>query len=199
MEFKRSISILAGVVCAGWALAAQQAKPTPTPEQQAEAKDEKDEDFKEEEPKTANEKARQEEIKKKACPAADKGFSHETDKTSHPTPEPAPEKALVYVLRPASMGGKIQTKLGVDGHWAGVNRGKSYFFVELPPGEHYLCSKAENTSVLALGVEAGKTYYVEQKVKMGFMKARNQLALLKEAEGKEKLAKCHPSVFKEKP
>jgi hypothetical protein len=93
------------------------------------------------------------------------------------------------------MGNKIQSKLAVDGNWVGVNRGHNYFFLELDPGDHFFCSKAENRSVLALKVEAGRTYFVEQQVKMGFMKARNELALLSDVEGKKKLADCHPSSW----
>lgn len=95
-------------------------------------------------------------------------------------------------------GNKVQTKLGVDGKWVGVNRGNNYFFLTLEPGEHYFCSQAENKSVLALSVEAGKTYYLQQKVRFGWMKPRNKLVLLSEEEGKSGLAKCHPSVFEEK-
>ena len=62
----------------------------------------KDEDFKE--PTTGSEKARQKEIKKKACPAIDQGYSAETDEKQHPTPDPEADKAFVYVLRPTLMG-----------------------------------------------------------------------------------------------
>ena len=51
---------------------------------------------------------------------------------------------------------------------------------------------------LPLDCEAGKTCFLEQKIKMGFMKARNKLALLSDEEGRAKLAKCHPSVFEAK-
>ena len=74
-------------------------------------------------------------------------------------------------------GNKIQTKR--RRRWVGVNRGHNYFFLELDPGEHYFSSKAENTSTLAVKVEAGKTYFVEQKIKTaGCLKARNKLAVL---------------------
>ncbi len=104
-------------------------------------------------------------------PAGDRGagggLTAATDKKQHPLGEPAPGKALVYVVRPTMMGNKIQTKLAVDAQWAGVNRGHNYFFLQLDPGQHYFCSKAENKSVLAVRVEAGKTYYVEQMIKTG--------------------------------
>ena len=35
---------------------------------------------------------------------------------------------------------------------------------------------------------------MQQKIQMGFMKARNQVVLLSEEEGKKALAKCHPSI-----
>jgi Protein of unknown function (DUF2846) len=155
-------------------------------------------DFKEEEPATPAEKMKKDEIEKKACPTVDVKFKTDTDKTSHPTAEPPADKGLVYILRPTMSANKIQTKLAVDGKWMGAQRGHNYFFFTLDPGDHYFCSKAENKSVLALKVEAGKTYFVEQKIKMGMMKARSKLALLPDEEGKKKLAKGHPASWEEK-
>jgi hypothetical protein len=146
----------------------------------------------------AAEKKSNKEIEKLACPAQNVNFDAETDKDTHPTPEPPPDKAMVYVIRPTMMGNKIQTKLAVDGQWVGVNRGNNYFYFPLDPGEHYFCSKSENRSVLAVQVEAGKTYYLQQKIKMGLLKARNELVVLDEQEGKKGLDKCHPSSWKEK-
>jgi hypothetical protein len=134
-------------------------------------------------------------IEAKACPAENTALDAKTDKSSHPTPDAPADKALVYVVRPTMMGNKIQTKLAVDGHWVGVNRGDNYFFFNLDPGTHYFCSQAENRSVLSIKVEAGKTYYLQQKITMGFMKARNKLVEVEAAKGKEDVAKTHPSSF----
>lgn len=150
------------------------------------------------EPKTEADKAKQKELEQKACGPEDVKHSAKTDKTQHPTPEAPPDKALIYVIRPTMGGNKVQTKLGVDGKWMGVNRGDNYFFFTLEPGEHYFCSQAENRSVMALTVEASKTYYLQQKIRMGWMKAGNNLVLLNEAEGKEGLAKCHLSISEAK-
>ncbi len=138
------------------------------------------------------------ELEQKACGPKDAKHSAHTDKSQHPMPAPPTDKAVVYVVRPTMMGNKVQTKLAVDQKWVGVNRGDNYFFLLLEPGEHYFCSQAENQSVLALKVEAGKTYYLQQKIRMGFMKAGNKLVQLDEAEGKEGVAKSHLSVFEEK-
>jgi hypothetical protein len=134
----------------------------------------------------------------KACASADVDFDHDTDKKQHPTPEPEPDKALIYVLRPTRYGHAIQTKLSVDGVWRGVNKGKNYFFLSLEPGEHYFCSKSENRSTVALTVEAGKVYYIQQKIRSGFLKARNKIEVLNEKDGQKALKDSHLSTWKEK-
>ncbi len=146
------------------------------------------------EPKTEADNAKQKELEQKACGPENVKHSAETDKKQHPTPEAPPDKAMIYVIRPTMTGNKVQTKVAVDGKWMGVNRGDNYFFFTLAPGEHYFCSEAENHSVMALKVEAGKTYYLQQKIRMGWMKAGNSLVLVDEAEGKKGLAKCHLSI-----
>lgn len=147
-----------------------------------------------EEPQTEKQK----QIEQKGCGPADMKVSARTDKKQHPTPEPPADQGLVYVVRPTMMGNKIQTRLAVDGKWVGVNRGNNYFFITLPPGEHYFCGQAENRSALALKVEAGKAYYLQQKIRMGFMKARTKLEQIDDKEGREALAKCHLSIMEEK-
>jgi hypothetical protein len=161
-------------------------------QKQAAGKDEDDE------PKTASEKSKRKELELKACGLKEVKYSADTDKKQHPVPEAPADKALVFVIRPTLWGNKIQTKLAVDGQWVGVNRGNNYFFFTLDPGEHHFCSDSENRSLLTLNVEAGKTYYLQQKIKVGMWKARNKLVALDEAEGKKGLAECHLSVFTEK-
>ncbi|MGB9457558.1 MAG: DUF2846 domain-containing protein [Bryobacteraceae bacterium] len=137
------------------------------------------------------------ELELKACGPSDREvrFTAGTDKTKHPTAAPAPDKTIIYMLRPSLIGNKIQTKVAVDGQWKGVNRGDNYFFFTLDPGEHYFCSQSENHSLLTLKVEAGKTYYLQQHIHLGAMKARNKLELMTEEEGKAKLAHAHPSTW----
>jgi hypothetical protein len=146
---------------------------------------------------TDDEPANQE-LEGKACGAKESKSAVRTDKKSHPMPDAPPDMALVYVVRPTMIGHRVQTKLAVNGQWSGVNRGNTYFYFTLAPGEHFLCSQSENRSVMSLSVEPGKTYFLQQKVRMGFMKIRNQLALLEEAEGRKHVAKAHLSVSEEK-
>ena len=133
----------------------------------------------------------------KACGPKDREvkYSADTDKNQHPTPDPPSDLALVYVLRPTMMGQRIQTALAVDGDWKGVNRGDTYFFFTLPPGDHSVCSKAENRSILTISVEAGKAYFLQQHIEMGFVKARTRVERMEEAEARAKLADLHLATW----
>lgn len=131
----------------------------------------------------------------KACGTTSVDYDAETRKNEHPTPDVPADKALVYVMRTTIIGYKIHSKLAVDGEWKGTNRGKTYFFFTLDPGEHFICSESENQDAMALTVEAGKTYYVQQQVKAGMWKARTKLAILDEAKGKKELEDLNLSVF----
>ena len=138
-------------------------------------------------------------LKFNACGPKGTKFHQITDKDQHPTPDAPEGKAMVYVLRPTRIGFAIQTKLAVDGEWVGVNKGKTYFYFPLDPGKHQLCSKSENRSLLEITVEAGKTYYLQQKIKAGWLKARNKLIMLDPEKGSKKLGQCHLSLFTLKP
>ena len=117
------------------------------------------------------------------------GYVQFTD--DHPVGDVQADKALVYVVRPTSMGFAIKSFFMVDDAIVGINKGSSYFFTHVDPGKHVFWSKSENVDALELAAEAGKTYYIQQHVKMGGFKARTKLEVLDEAQGKEALAKCH--------
>lgn len=137
------------------------------------------------------------ELQLKACGPKDSeaNYNAGVDKKQHPTEEQPSDKALVYVLRPSMVGMAVQTKLAVDGDWKGENRGNNYFYFTLDPGEHYFCSVSENHSLLTLNVEGGKTYYLQQHIVLGVMKARNKIAPMTEEEGRKKLADAHLSTW----
>lgn len=133
----------------------------------------------------------------KACGPKDKmaKYSVETDKSQHPTGTPAADKGLIYVVKPSRLA--LQFKLAVDGEWKGVNRGYNYFFFMLPPGEHYFCSTDGHTRrTVVLTVEAGKTYYLEQRVVSYGIGWSEDLVPVDNEEGQKDLADTHLSTFK---
>lgn len=140
-------------------------------------------------------KMQKEELRIAACGTEKANYSAKTDKTQHPTPDAPSDKAMVYVIRSSMLGYKINSKVAVDGKWVGVNRGKTYFYFTVEPGERHFCSESENQDYLALKVEAGKTYYLQQQVEMGMWKARTNLVVMTEEHGKKKLEDVNLSVF----
>jgi len=103
---------------------------------------------------------------------------------------PPEGKALVYIVRPTTLGTAIKMGVTCDGKYIGGTGGGRYIYTIQDPGSHVFVSKAENTSELPIVLEAGKTYFLEQKVKMGIIKARNNLERLDDAEGNAKLGQC---------
>lgn len=125
-----------------------------------------------------------------AAHAAEDDEGYVTFSQDHPLGAPEEGKALVYVVRPTSLGYAIKSFFIVDDTPAGINRGSSYFFVQVEPGRRVFWSKSENVDALELEVEAGSTYYLQQHVQVGGFRARTKLEVLGEAEGKAALAKC---------
>jgi len=120
----------------------------------------------------------------------EEGGAYVVFEEERPMGEVAPDKALVYIVRPAFVGFAIKSFFFCDDEPLGINKGQSYFFAHVPPGKHVFWSKSENVDALELAVEAGKTYYIQQHVQMGGFRARTKLEVLDEAKGKTVLDKC---------
>ena len=98
--------------------------------------------------------------------------------------------ALVYVFRPAMVGGAIKTWTFADDQFIGVSKSKGYFFAQVPAGKHLMWSKAENTSGIEVELEGGQSYYFKNTIKMGFNKARVKLIQITEQDSEAFFAKC---------
>jgi len=93
-----------------------------------------------------------------------------------PAAQPEPGKALVYVVeefdRPRNEIGKPTIRVGLDGSWVGANRGTSYLFFSVEPGEHHLCADWQSlppwlhvpASLANLTAESARTYYFRARV-----------------------------------
>jgi hypothetical protein len=106
-----------------------------------------------------------------------------------PTVTIGPGEAAVYFMRPASLGLAINFYGFVDETLVGVTKGNTYTFAVVPAGEHIVWARSGNVTALKATLEAGKTYYFEQKVKMGGLKARVSLEPMAEADALEQIGK----------
>lgn len=111
--------------------------------------------------------------------------------------EPKSDKALVYILRPATT---APTKMWAfaDETLLGVTKSDSYIYAYVSPGEHVFWSKAENVNAIRMRVEAGKTYYIQQHVRPGAWKMAVQLEVLDEPAAKTLLKQCKYLTFTER-
>ena len=104
---------------------------------------------------------------------------------------PPPDgNAVVFILRPSTLGFAISMRLDCDSFLVGWVAAKTYLYTVLDSGDHIFKALSENEFHLKIHLEAGKIYYIEQEVKMGFAFARTKLKILNDEEGKKYLSKC---------
>lgn len=107
--------------------------------------------------------------------------------------QPPEGKALVYIIRNKSMGMVTKLHLDIDRKVIGQTKGKQFLYTFLEPGSHLIVSRGENVSELPIKLEAGKTYFIQQKPKMGLFSIRSKLTRMEEEEAKRYLSYCRLS------
>jgi hypothetical protein len=114
-------------------------------------------------------------------------FNVQTTDQKHPAGQPEQGKALVYFF--VDFLNAPTMRVGVDGTWVGANNGKSYFFFQVAPGEHNVCTEWQSGTfkksserigeAIHLTAEPGKTYYI----RLLFSFQRMDIQFEDEAEG----------------
>lgn len=102
--------------------------------------------------------------------------------------------ALVYLIRPSNVGYAVRMNITCNNKIIGSTGGKQFIYIILEPGNYKFASNAENTHELPIVLEADKTYFIEQKVKMGWAQARTELNRVSEQIGRVKLKDCSLST-----
>jgi Protein of unknown function (DUF2846) len=106
------------------------------------------------------------------CGPTETYFDVKTDTKQHPVAPADGGKAVVYVFEDIERGPTM--RVGLDGAWVGANKGKSYFFFSVDPGDHQVCTNWQSGtfketskrigSAMTLKAEAGKVYYLRTQV-----------------------------------
>jgi hypothetical protein len=91
---------------------------------------------------------------------------------SAPIAGPAPDRALVYFMRPSGFGFAINFQIWDSDRFIGLSQAKSYFAYECDPGRHLFIGMAENKRGVEADLEAGRSYFVITQVRMGGWRAR---------------------------
>ena len=104
---------------------------------------------------------------------------------------PEPNKAIVYVFRPSSLGALIRFNVFVDNQEAnsemGFTRGNQYIHFNIAPGQSKILSKAENWAELEVNAKPGDIIFIRQEVSMGLIMARNTIVESPDYEGKSQI------------
>lgn len=113
------------------------------------------------------------------------------------------ESALIYVVRPSSVGTLIRFNVFLDdkedNSEMGYTRGSQYIYFFVKLGKHTVLSKAENWAEISIDVKAGEIVFLKQNPSMGIIMARNSLELLQEVEGKYHIKNTSPgTIIKER-
>jgi hypothetical protein len=106
------------------------------------------------------------------CGPSEMQFDVQRNTSQHTVAPADAGKAVVYIFEDIENGPTM--KVGVDGTWVGANKGKSYFFFTVDPGEHQVCTNWQSGvfkktaqrigSAMTLKAEAGKVYYLRMQV-----------------------------------
>jgi len=123
------------------------------------------------------------------CASLPKPEEMKTDIVGYELPElPEAGKAIVYVVRPSSVGSLIRFNVFFDDEEAssekGFTRGSEYIYFNLMPGSHRILSKAENWAEATVTDNEGDIIFIQQDAEMGLIMARNSIFQLPDYQGK---------------
>jgi hypothetical protein len=106
---------------------------------------------------------------------------------------PIADRATVYVFRDAYVGKVAGLDVLVDGTPIGQTRGKTFYRLQLAPGEHLLTSRnPQNGSQHEhrLRADAGSLLFLEQRVGAGLMGMRHELVPAEQTAATSRIQKC---------
>ena len=112
------------------------------------------------------------------------------DDAAAKTFETKPGLANIYVYRTESYGSSVKLPVVLDRVEVGATAADTYLMLRVHPGRHTLVSDPEKDTPLQIVTIAGHNYFVWQEVKTGVRRARSELHLMDEAEGKEGVEEC---------
>jgi len=103
------------------------------------------------------------------------------------------DRATVYVFRDAFVGKVAGLDVLVDGTPVGQTRGKTFYRLHLPPGEHLLTSRNPRDGSQhehRVRADAGSLLFLEQQVSMGMTSLRHQIRPVEQSAAQSRIEKC---------
>ena len=94
-------------------------------------------------------------------------FSFSSASNAQVLEKPSQGKALVYIMRGNNLGGAINFRVYDKDVFLGALPSRAYFTYECDPGEHLFWAASENRDFVEANLEAGKTYVIDLRAKIG--------------------------------
>jgi hypothetical protein len=98
--------------------------------------------------------------------------------------------ALVYFVRPTSLGKPFSTPVICDGKHLGSTCGWYFVYAYLNPGKHRIKSQRDNTTEIDVNFIANNTYFIEMSMYPGVAKGMVKLAQIDLKTGRARLQEC---------
>lgn len=112
---------------------------------------------------------------------------------------PEKDKAIIYVVRPSSLGTFIRFNVFLNDQEAnsemGFTRGTQYIYFNVNPGKHKIYSKAENWAETDVDAKSGDIIFIQQEPAMGVIMARNNIFKIDELQGKYNVKTLTPGTI----
>jgi hypothetical protein len=105
------------------------------------------------------------------------------------------DSATIYLIRPSILGSAVKAGVYQDDKQVGRLGPKNFLHWAVPAGKQIeIVSKTGNRARLSIIPEAGKTYFLKQKIGMGFLIARSGLEEMEEEKAAKKLARLRGPI-----
>ena len=116
--------------------------------------------------------------------------SEQASNTAKQFAAPSNGKAGIYIYRTLGIGSALEKDLWIDDKCVGESAPNVFFYKEVPAGKEYKISTESEFSPndLMLKTESGKSYFIEQYIKMGLFVGGADLELMSDREGKEDIS-----------
>ncbi|MBN1215507.1 MAG: DUF2846 domain-containing protein [Candidatus Lokiarchaeota archaeon] len=104
---------------------------------------------------------------------------------------PPEGKALIYIIRSKSQNKAAKFQVFINGKYIGSTKGKNFLYAVVDPGSYMIASNfRKGGHELPMEIEAGKTYFILQKVRQGGLLITVKMYLTDDVEGRARLNKC---------
>jgi hypothetical protein len=103
---------------------------------------------------------------------------------------PASQNAGIYIYRGGGAGTALKKDIWINDECVGETAPKMFFYKEVDGGkEHELATESEfSPNKIKLKTEAGETYFVKQRLKMGLFVGGAKLEVVDKQEGQKQVA-----------